>query len=94
MKEESKKLNEEYLKASARMEEIKGFYTNIIAYVLVIPFLIFINYMTYWDYKWFWYPMIAWGVGVGIHALVTFGFGTGWEERKIKEIMEKDKNNL
>lgn len=91
MKEESNKLNEEYLRARARLEELKGFYSNIVAFIVINPFLIFINYMTYWDYKWFWYPMLGWGIGVIIHAAITFGFGADWEKRKITEIMEKEK---
>lgn len=93
MQEDKNQLNEEYLRARARLDELKAFYSNIAAYVLVTPFLIFINYMTYWDYKWFWFPIVGWGLGVAIHALVTFGFGSDWEKRKIKEIMENDKYN-
>lgn len=92
MKEEKNKLDQEYLRARARLDELKGFYSNVIAYVLVNPFLIFINYMTYWDYKWFWFPMLGWGIGVGIHAFVTFGLGSSWERRKIEEIMNNEKN--
>ena len=92
METDKNNLNEEYFRASARMEEIKAFYSNVAAYVLVIPFLIFINYMTYWEYKWFWYPMAGWGLGVIIHGLVTFGFGSDWEKRKIKQIMDEEKN--
>lgn len=91
MDNEQKNYNEEYMKAAKRLEDLKGFYSNLVAYILVIPFLIFINYMTYWGYQWFWFPMVGWGLGVAIHALVTFGFGTDWERRKIEEIMEKDK---
>jgi hypothetical protein len=86
-----KNLNEDYLRASARMDELKAFYRHILTYVLIIPFLIVINYMTYWDYKWFWFPMVGWGIGLGIHALVTYGFGSDWEKRKIREIMENEK---
>ncbi|UCE93141.1 MAG: 2TM domain-containing protein [Flavobacteriaceae bacterium] len=91
MEVDKNKLNEEYLRASARLDELKGFYSNIVAYVLVIPFLIFVNYMTYWDFKWFWFPMIGWGIGVAIHAVVTFVIGKDWERRKIKELMDNDK---
>jgi len=74
------------------MEELKAFYSNVAAYLLVNPFLIFINYMTYWDHKWFWYPMVGWGVGIIIHGFVTFGFGSDWEKRKIEQIMKEEKN--
>ncbi|MCP4883062.1 MAG: 2TM domain-containing protein [Flavobacteriales bacterium] len=92
MEKDSNNLNQEYIRASARMQELKAFYSNIAAYMLVIPFLIFINYMTYWDYQWFWFPMFGWGLGVTIHAIVTFAMGSDWERRKIEEIMDKEKN--
>ncbi|AST01282.1 hypothetical protein BT10792_02380 [Bacillus thuringiensis] len=40
------------------------------------------------------YPLAGWGIGIVIHGLTTFPvgiFGKEWEERKIKEYMEKDK---
>jgi hypothetical protein len=27
-----------------------------------------------------------------MHAFKAYGYGSNWEERKIREIMEKDKN--
>ena len=79
-----------YYKAKKRVEEIKGFYGNLISYCLVIPFLIFINYQTSWNFQWFWFPMFGWGMGVVFHAFGVFGYGKSWEERKIKEIMEQE----
>ncbi len=79
-----------YYKAKNRVEEIKGFYGNLISYCLVIPFLIFINYQTSWKFQWFWFPMFGWGMGVIFHAFGVFGYGKSWEERKIKEIMEQE----
>ncbi len=82
-----------YIRAKKQVEELKGFYGNIIAYCVVIPFLIFINYSTSWEHKWFWYPMFGWGLGIVIHAFQVFGYGSDWEERKIREYMNKDNNN-
>lgn len=81
-----------YRRAKKRLEEIKSFYTSLVAYCVVIPFLIFINYKTSWEYKWFWWPMFGWGIGLVIQAFKTFGYGADWEERKIKELMNNDKN--
>lgn len=85
---------EVYKRAKKRLDELKGFYGHLLSYVLVIPFLILINYMTYWEYKWFWWPMLGWGIGLAAHALGVFGkdkiFGKEWEERKIKEYMDKE----
>jgi len=45
---------------------------------------------------WFYWPLLGWGIGIAIHGLSVFVFGqffgSEWEERKIKEIMDKDKN--
>ena len=81
---------EAYYRAKKRVEDIKGFYGNLVSYCVVIPFLIFINYRTSWGYQWFWFPMLGWGMGIIFHALGVFGYGKDWEERKIKEILEKE----
>ncbi len=90
---ETKQIQKEqdaYYRAQKRVEELKGFYSNIIAYCVVIPSLIFINYKTFWGYQWFWFPMLGWGIGIIFHAFGIFGYGKSWEERKIREIMERE----
>jgi len=82
-----------YYKAKKRVEAIKGFYSNLLSYCVVIPFLIFINYRTSWEFKWFWFPMLGWGMGIIFHAFGVFGYGKSWEERKIKEILEKEESS-
>ncbi len=79
-----------YIRAKQRVDELKGFYGNLISYCIVIPFLVFINYKTYWDFQWFWFPLGGWGLGLLIHAFSIFGYGSSWEERKIRELMDKD----
>lgn len=86
--------NNKYLRAKQRVEELKGFYGNLISYCCIIPLLIFINYKTYWGFQWFWFPMAGWGIGLAIHAFTVFGYGSNWEERKIREFMEKDERNF
>jgi len=83
--------NNAYFKAKERVKEIKEFYGHLISYCIVIPFLIFINYYTYWKFQWFWFPLFGWGLGLTIHAFSIFGYGSNWEERKIAEIMAKEK---
>ncbi|WP_111308402.1 2TM domain-containing protein [Confluentibacter sediminis] len=90
---ETKQIQKEqdaYYRAQKRVEELKGFYSNIIAYCVVIPLLVFINYKTFWGYQWFWFPMLGWGIGIIFHAFGIFGYGKSWEERKIREIMERE----
>lgn len=88
--------DKKYARARKRIESIKGFYQHLVAYCLFTPFIIFINYKTYWDYKWFWFSILGWGLGLVIHGIVVFihkgAFGSGWEERKIEELMRKEEN--
>lgn len=79
-----------YDTAKKHVREIKEFYNNLVSYMVVIPFLIFINYTTGWSYQWFWYPMFGWGMGVVIHGFSVFGYGKRWEQRKIKEFLDKE----
>ncbi|MDF4202591.1 2TM domain-containing protein [Maribacter sp. SA7] len=82
-----------YEKAKKRVEEIKGFYGNLTSYCIVIPVLAFINYRTT-SFVWVIFPAVGWGIGLIAHGLKAYGlnplFGQDWEEKKIKELMEKD----
>lgn len=86
-----------YLKAQKKVEDIKGFYGNLMAYVVVILGLAVLNLTTSPQHWWFLYPAIGWGIGVTIHFCSVFNFipflGHDWEERKIRELMHKEKNN-
>lgn len=84
--------NMAFVKAKERVEKLKGFYGNLISYCTVIPILVIINLNTSSGFQWFWFPMLGWGFGVLMHALETFGYGKNWEERKIQELLEKDKD--
>ncbi|MEM1338938.1 MAG: 2TM domain-containing protein [Bacteroidota bacterium] len=82
-----------YLKAKERVEQIKGFYGNLISYCLVIPFLWWLNFRTT-SFTWAIFPTIGWGIGLFFHGMEAFGhnpfLGKNWEEKKIRELMEKD----
>ena len=82
-----------YEKAKERVEAIKGFYGNLMAYCIVIPVLAYINYRTT-SFTWVIFPALGWGFGLLGHGLKAYGynplFGKNWEEKKIKEFMEKD----
>lgn len=81
-----------YYRAKKRVEAIRGFYGSLISYCVVIPVLILINLQLSYKFQWFWFPMLGWGLGLIIHAFGVFGYGSRWEERKIKEILGKDKD--
>ena len=84
--------NTAYYRAKKRVEELKGFYGNLISYFCVIPLLVFINLTYSPQFQWFWFSAGGWGFGVVMHALKVFGYSSNWEERKIKEILRKDEN--
>ncbi|MBN9282930.1 MULTISPECIES: 2TM domain-containing protein [unclassified Flavobacterium] len=82
-----------YYRAKKKVEAIKGFYGNMISYCLVIPTLVFINLTFSSQFQWFWFPMLGWGMGLFIHGFSVFGYGASWEERKIRELMDKQDND-
>ena len=86
---------ERYQKARKKVKEIKGFYVNLVCYVLVISFLTFINFKFSPDHLWFYWPMLGWGIGLLFHGIGVFNlvpfFGSDWEEKKIKELMDEEK---
>jgi 2TM domain len=88
--------DQRYDRAHARVQELKGFYTHATAYVLVNIGLFVINLLTGGGW-WFYWPLLGWGIGLGIHALSVFAFGGGpfgreWEERKTRELMDRDRD--
>ena len=87
---------EKYNKAKKRVKELKEFYSHLASYLVVIPFLIFINLYFSPKHIWFYWPMLGWGIGLFFHAVGVFNiipfFGKDWDDKKIKEIMEKEKN--
>lgn len=78
-----------YDRAKKRMKEIKSFYGNLIAYCIIIPFLAIMNLITSPKNLWFFWPMLGWGIGLAAHGMGAFAIGRNWEERKIREILEK-----
>ncbi len=81
-------------KIQKQVEEIKGFYGNLISYIVVITGLAIMNLITTPQYLWFLYPAGGWGIGVLIHWMKVFNrvpfFGKDWEERKIQELLDKE----
>ena len=84
--------NSAYYRAKKRVEELKGFYGNLISYCCIIPILILINFRYSPQFQWFWFSAAGWGFGVIMHAFKVFGYSSNWEERKIKEILDKQNN--
>lgn len=83
-----------YNKAQKRVKKIKGFYTHLTVYCVIISILIFINLKYEPSFHWFWFSLCGWGTGLFFHWLSVFGLnllglGSNWEEKKIKEFMNE-----
>ncbi len=83
-----------YEEAKDRVEQLRGFYGHLIAYVLVNCFLLIVNLMTSPEDWWFQWPMLGWGIGLAIHGVSVFWeggiWGKQWENKKIKELTGED----
>ena len=99
--ENNNHINEDkYLRAQKQVHRIKGFYTHLIVYIAVNLFLA-ITSGIHGGIRGFMEPLkttgLFWGIGLLFHWYGVFGKGLfiskEWEERKIREIMEKDKIN-
>ncbi len=88
-----------YYKAKKRVEKIKGFYGHLVSYIVINLVLYLVNYITYpndfWFDHWFYWQLLLWGIGLVIHGIVVFYslpiFGKEWEERKVQEFMQEEK---
>ena len=95
MKSTTEHEKEKYEKAKRRVEELRSFYSHLFIYLAVNTGLFLLNIVTAPRNLWFYWPLIGWGIGLAIHGFSVFGtrkiLGEDWEERKIKEMMEKEK---
>jgi len=90
------KKSENYKRAKQRVEELRGFYTHLVVYLTVNLILFLINLVSSPQSFWFYWVTLFWGIGILFHGLGVFVLegkllGREWEERKIKEIMGKEK---
>ena len=84
-----------FQRAKKRVEALRGFYIHLIVYVVINMGLFLLNILTSPDVLWFYWPLFGWGIAIVVHGISVFwGFnpplGTDWEEKKIREIMEKE----
>ncbi|WP_394759619.1 2TM domain-containing protein [Flavobacterium sp.] len=85
---------EKYIAAKKQVDEIKGFYENLISFILVNIVLLVINLITSPEYLWFLWSFFGWGIGIAFHAMKVFNYipflGKNWEQRKIAEYMQQE----
>lgn len=89
-----------YQEAAKRVKRIKGFYTHAAVYVVINLILFIMNVQNSTEGVLHWKNFgtaLFWGIGLAAHGLSVFVptmiLGKNWEDKKIKELMEKEKNN-
>jgi hypothetical protein len=102
MEEFNDNFEERYKDAHKRIRQLKGFYSHLGAYLAVNILIVFFNISnlkpgeSYFQFENF-FTAFFWGIGLLSHGVSVFGhhliFGKQWEERKIKELMEKEKQD-
>ena len=95
--------DQNYRAAKKRVNDIKGFYIHLIVYLFINGAILLVN--SNFNQNGFldlevsnFYTAIFWGIGLGAHWASVFGpsfiLGKNWEERKIRELMEKDRKQM
>jgi len=84
-----------YAAARKQVDEEKGFYSHATSYIVVNGFLFALDFFTSPGHWWFYWPLLGWGIGLASHGFQVFGrqrlFSSRWEDRRIKELMDKDR---
>lgn len=88
-----------YQEAQKQVQKIKSFYTHLTVFIIVNAFIIIKKTQQIDEGESIWHAFklaFFWGIGLAFHGLKTFDvmpfFGKDWEERKIKEMIDKEKN--
>ncbi|MDW5288209.1 2TM domain-containing protein [Formosa sp. PL04] len=93
---------ERYDRAKKQVKRIRGFYSHALVYVVINLMIVVINVQNLEPgesyFQWHNFATLGfWGIGLLAHGLSVFlpsiVVGKNWEDDKIKEIMEKEKNH-
>lgn len=75
--------------ALQQVRDIKGFYSHLLKYALIVGGLFILNLVTSPDYIWAWWVAMGWGIGVVSHGLSIFErfdpFGPKWEKKQVEK---------
>jgi len=89
-----KKMSEEEIReiATKRVRAKRGFYSHLIAYIIVNLMLVAIWYFTGHGYFWPMWVMLFWGIGLIFNAVAAFSrHDISWETKEIEKEVEKIK---
>jgi hypothetical protein len=82
-----------YRDARRHVKALRGFYGHALVYVAVVTGLLLLNLYTSPGRWWVQWTAFGWGIGLLAHGLSVMAggrlFGKAWEERKIREYLER-----
>ena len=91
---QSMRQEEALRRAQKRVKEMRSWYMSASMYAIIIPSLWAVN-LFMGGKIWAHWATLGWGFGLTIHGLSVFAgrsfFGSEWEERKVDEIMAREK---
>lgn len=71
------------------VRDIKGFYSHLFTYIVVIFGLFILNIMMTSNHLWVIWPALGWGIGIVSHGLSVFEvfnfFSPDWERKQIEK---------
>lgn len=80
-------------RAIEQVRDIKGFYSHLITYVIVISCLFALNLILQPGYIWAKWAAFGWGIGVISHGISVFEvfnfFGPEWEKKQVEKRLGK-----
>ncbi|NIF05801.1 2TM domain-containing protein [Chryseobacterium sp. Tr-659] len=92
----------QYQEAKKQVNQLTGFYGHLFFYIAVNILIVFYNISnlepgeSYFQFKNF-FTATLWGIGLLTHAVAVFlpriGFVKKWEEDKVRELMNKKKDD-
>ena len=86
---------DEFARAKRAARAKMAFYIHLAVYVFVNALLVAVNILTSAGHLWFQWPLLGWGIGVFVHALVTFVLpkGRDIQRRMIEKEMRRSPVN-
>ncbi len=84
-----------YERARKKVKKIQKFYRSLVGAIFTITIVGAVNfYVNEWKYPWFLWVVFGLGISLffkGIEAFDWSIFSKDWEERKIKQLIDKEK---
>ena len=85
---------EKLARARRRVAALKGFYSHLVVFVIVVAGLVVVNFLTGQPW-WVLWVLFGWGVGLLAHGLTvsarTSRAIADWEERKTRQYLNEER---